>query len=1187
MLKPYSLILLSGLALLISCGAKKTTIQAPSEPETVLVEKKSSPPKKKSKKSASTIIGEMIKKHKLHRYEDLVMQVSVYDAQKTAALIKKEGGKVIYDPNLGRGTGINFLIVSLTADMANDKLFIESLNLKNVKVEVPTEEGILPLAAGGVITPMKDLFIPINEIKIDQLRKNNPGEALGEDTIIGIIDTGVDPSHPAFQDRVVYWQDMMDEVKREVKTVQVSTKQVTIKVGDEDKVIDLPKDLSGHKEVYYTLFEEKSLSNHVNSKVKEGKKGLDINENKLHDDQFLAIMAFVPGSKKIAIFMDSDSNFKFENEELVPIFDFNDVRDPKVGKPKKYNEYLSFSRGSSSISFPLIVEEENNVPKFLTIGVIDSMHGTHVAGITAADSVTIQGAAPKAKIMSFKVCSHNGCSGEAIVRSFVDMFYNKKGIVPDVINMSMGLRENGLPHPINDLLTDLAEKFGTAIFISASNRGPGHATHNANGTNSPSISVGASASRDTLMKHYTLPDPNLVKENSMLSFSSLGPSYTGELRPNIMAPGSALSTTPVKGSLARMTNGTSMSSPLAAGAMSAMLSLMKKDPDYNWVLEKQKNKTKYLHNPKAHTTVSPIGTLLPIALAQKFALQESAVSLPHLPILVQGHGLMDIVAAHGMYKKKIAELKDPENHLFEVIINDNKGSFDRTSANLVEKKKFELSYKKDGERKKDSEFVILSENLVLKIEKVQEMTPGGVVTDIPQADSPIFIASNGTGNKKNFTKKVNFSNPYGSYFYSQRNLGQMKMGHSYTAHYAIYNKKGQRIYNFVDVVQKPIEFSNGKTAVDVPAINTWTKEKMASVYVKDVKIDANTSHRYPILVTSKDRFINVEIGIPNTLEGVIIAKVYNSKGKKGKTAVIKNIAGTSGAPPTGKIKLNTIGKPGIYEIVLSTSAGSFMAPTQYDMLVSSVRSGAMTKQLSLVPDHVKSSVKKLIFGNVNQVIPFLNADNQISKVEAYISTPVETESYYPVKVKSGHWSYRKINLPVNNTNKGKYTDITVDLGNRTHSSYHGRLDHRLYKYDKGDDKFEVVETGKTKKGKVTFSTVKRPKNEDKSNFYIALETFEYFPVIDKEYKKKIRGKPYAKSKGVEVVVTYLDVKLEMKREPVITVENSDPLIFNVTVGQATEIKGKEEKGKVVGSAKLYLDTDKPDVTQTIPVYFYY
>ena len=65
-------------------------------------------------------------KEKLSGYPEITLLIEVKDARKAAGIISKNGGRVDYDPNLGIGHDIPFLIVTLPGEKVVDESFLKS-----------------------------------------------------------------------------------------------------------------------------------------------------------------------------------------------------------------------------------------------------------------------------------------------------------------------------------------------------------------------------------------------------------------------------------------------------------------------------------------------------------------------------------------------------------------------------------------------------------------------------------------------------------------------------------------------------------------------------------------------------------------------------------------------------------------------------------------------------------------------------------------------------------------------------------------------------------------------------------------------------------------------------------------------------------------------------------------------------
>ncbi|NUP22800.1 MAG: S8 family serine peptidase, partial [Streptomyces sp.] len=225
---------------------------------------------------------------------------------------------------------------------------------------------------------------------------------------------------------------------------------------------------------------------------------------------------------------------------------------------------------------------------FVNIGVIESEHGTHVAGITAANGLfggEMNGEAPGAKLVSSRACTWTGgCTNVALTEGMIDLVTNR-GV--DIVNMSIG----GLP-ALNDgnnaraeLYTRLIDTYGVQLVISAGNSGPGANTIGDPALAAKVISVGATISKETWAANY---GSAVEKKYAMMPFSSRGPREDGGFTPTLVAPGAAINTiqTWLPGAPVAeagytlpagygMLQGTSMASPQAAGASALLLSAAK------------------------------------------------------------------------------------------------------------------------------------------------------------------------------------------------------------------------------------------------------------------------------------------------------------------------------------------------------------------------------------------------------------------------------------------------------------------------------------------------------------------------------------------------------------------------------------------------------------------------------------
>ena len=180
----------------------------------------------------------------------------------------------------------------------------------------------------------------------------------------------------------------------------------------------------------------------------------------------------------------------------------------------------------------------------MNIGIVAGAHGSHVAGITAGNSLfggQMSGAAPGAKIVSVRACLFTaGCTSHALIEG---MIWVVETADVDVVNMSIG----GLP-ALNDgnntravLYNRLIEDNNVQMFISAGNSGPGENTIGDPAVATKVMAVGAYIHKETWQRDYG-SDANFV--DNMHPFSSRGPAEDGAFKPQIIAPGAAVSSVP-------------------------------------------------------------------------------------------------------------------------------------------------------------------------------------------------------------------------------------------------------------------------------------------------------------------------------------------------------------------------------------------------------------------------------------------------------------------------------------------------------------------------------------------------------------------------------------------------------------------------------------------------------------------
>jgi subtilisin family serine protease len=181
----------------------------------------------------------------------------------------------------------------------------------------------------------------------------------------------------------------------------------------------------------------------------------------------------------------------------------------------------------------------------------DNGHGTHVAGIIAADGAGLKGVAPHAKLMAFKVLDQNGYGTEDDIIAGIETAVTRH---VDIVNMSLGA-EPGDPDDAMSTAVDNAVQLGVVFCIAAGND-PMFNSIGSPGTARSAITVGAVDSNDVIAP-----------------FSSRGPSpKICSIKPEIVAPGVNILSTYLNNSTATM-SGTSMATPHVTGVCALLKSL--------------------------------------------------------------------------------------------------------------------------------------------------------------------------------------------------------------------------------------------------------------------------------------------------------------------------------------------------------------------------------------------------------------------------------------------------------------------------------------------------------------------------------------------------------------------------------------------------------------------------------------
>ncbi|MEU5974318.1 S8 family serine peptidase [Streptomyces sp. NPDC047315] len=467
---------------------------------------------------------------------------------------------------------------------------VHGIDLKHeVKLDDPTPAGDTTKAAGtagkqgksypapGKHTPAKNPYNPSFETGAVDFVKKHP-KYDGRGITIGVLDSGVDIAHPALQKtttgerKIVDWVTATDPVYDGDGT----WRQMRLEVNGPTFTVNGRAYTAPAGTYKFNLFAEAA--------TRGGDMAGDLNRD--GDTTDVWAMLYDPAQGTVRVDLNNDADFgndtamkPYKDGFQIGYFGKDDPATPVVEQ------------------IPFVIELRKDVvynpdtgakADYASIGVIEGSHGSHVAGITAANGLfggKMNGAAPGAKIVSSRACTWSGgCTNIALTEGLADLVINR-GV--DIVNISIG----GLP-ALNDgnnaraeLYNRLIDTYGVQLVISAGNDGPGTNTLGDPGVATKAISVGASISKESWAANY---GSQVTKKYQMMPFSSRGPREDGGFTPTITGPGSAIQTTqtwspggPVKEAGYQlppgysMLQGTSMSSPQVAGASALLLSAAK------------------------------------------------------------------------------------------------------------------------------------------------------------------------------------------------------------------------------------------------------------------------------------------------------------------------------------------------------------------------------------------------------------------------------------------------------------------------------------------------------------------------------------------------------------------------------------------------------------------------------------
>jgi subtilisin family serine protease len=536
-----------------------------------------------------------------------------------AADIRALGGRV-----LTQDAAVGYLKVDVPTGQAEAAARVDAVAAVDVDglihLDDPRPEAAenpIPQPPPSAATPRNNPYMPIGDTGAAQFTAANPTWD-GRGTTIAILDSGVDLEHPALattttgQHKVIDWYNANSPASGDASWV-TTTGRLTGTFTASGASWTAPATGGPYA---FGLFREGQ------GELAQGETGGNIDRDATPNESIGVLQDRT--TKQVYVDLDQDRDFT----DQAPMIDFKVNRDVQFFGTDNPATPVVERVGFVVVTDRSVYDPTVDAGSRVNLGFAGAQHGSHVAGITAANGMfggAMSGAAPGAQIMAVKVClTTTACTSSGLIDGVLYAAHNGA----DVVNISIG----GLPG-LNDgnnaraeLYNRTIDEFNMQIVISAGNSGAGANTVGDPSVATNSISVGSSITSATWQSNYgSIP----ANASGLHPFSSRGPREDGGFKPSIVAPGAAVSTTPlwqnggpVAGTYAlppgySMLNGTSMAAPQTTGGVALLISAYK----------------------------ATHGGARPTAAAIRSAVMSSATYQSNLGAYEQGMGLLSVGAA--------------------------------------------------------------------------------------------------------------------------------------------------------------------------------------------------------------------------------------------------------------------------------------------------------------------------------------------------------------------------------------------------------------------------------------------------------------------------------------------------------------------------------------------------------------
>lgn len=440
--------------------------------------------------------------------------------------------------------------------------------LQIAPISVSTQEETVDAAAAASATAIN--FSPMgvapfrSEFAVD-----------GRDIVVAVIDSGVDPGHPALTStpdgkrKIIDWKDFTNEgYVATTQQVDLSTGEFVDKDGQAYQLPSLP---GASQRAYFGYLDEQYVTGYINQ---------DLDRNGLKIDRFGVLVVDRSGSgRHDTVYVDTNRDHNFGDEQALTLF-----RDG--GGFASLGQNRSGDWAQQRLN--LVAADISPEGKFVRLGFDGLGHGTLVSGVLGGyQAGGYQGVAPGVRIMALKALRSTS-SGDWFSIKEAILYAARNGA--SIINLSIGDLGTGAAKVFDtgatEWLDQIASQYGVLIVLAAGNSGPGLSSGATLGSPSNVIAAGAYFSPEMWTRDYDWSVPH----ETVWFFSGTGPRSDGTYLPSLVAPGSSPAPSPRWRDATGYSNavGTSISTPHVSGAAALLIEAGRKTgTSYDWLSVKR------------------------------------------------------------------------------------------------------------------------------------------------------------------------------------------------------------------------------------------------------------------------------------------------------------------------------------------------------------------------------------------------------------------------------------------------------------------------------------------------------------------------------------------------------------------------------------------------------------------------